>query len=513
MAFLSLLSQQWWQELHGVIKLALFLYTLLLPFLFLKLRKLGDKGKLNLPPSPPKLPIIGNLHQLGTLPHRSLRMLSSKYGPLMLLHLGHVPTLVVSSAEMAREMMKTHDIAFLNRPKTTAANIFFYEYTDVGFAPYGDYWRHTKKIVILQLLSLKKVQSFQFVREEEVTLLVNRIHACLSKGPINLSDMLLAISNNITSRCVLGSKFEEKDGKSTFGELSRKMTMQFTAFSFGDFFPSLGWMDNLTGLVASLKATLRAMDALFDQLIEEYKMLNVDEDKKDFMHSLLKLQKEDMLEIELTKENLKAVILDMFVAGTETTATTLEWAMAELIKNPIMMKKAQEEVRRVVGRKSKLDETDITHLQYLKCIIKETLRLHAPAPLLVPRETSTNVKLGAYDIPSKVTVYVNAWAIQRDPKLWDQPEEFLPERFNKNPVDFKGHDFQFIPFGSGRRGCPGMAFASAAAEYVIANLLYHFNWELPGGEVMKDLDMSEVNGMTVHRKFPLLLVPTLYFPN
>nr|POE67257.1 cytochrome p450 71a9 [Quercus suber] len=254
MAFLSLLSQQWWQELHGVTKLALFLYTLLLPFLLLRLRKLGDKGKLNLPPSPPKLPIIGNLHQLGTLPHRSLRMLSSKYGPLILLYLGHVPTLLVSSAEMAREMTKTHDIAFSNRPKTTAANIFFYGCID-------------------------------FVREEEVTLLVNQIHTCLNKGPVNLSDMLLAISNNITSRCVLGSKFGEKDGKSTFGELSKKMMMQFTAFSFGDFFPSLGWMDNLTGLVASLKASLRAMDALFDQLIEEYKMLNVDEDKKDYAYS------------------------------------------------------------------------------------------------------------------------------------------------------------------------------------------------------------------------------------
>ena len=308
MAFLSLLPQQLWQELHGVTQFALFLFSLLLPFLF-KLHQLDGKGKLNLPLSPPKLPVIGNLHQLGRLPHRSLRVLSSKYGPLMLLHLGHVPTLVVSSAEMAREMTKTHDIAFSNRPKTTATNIFSYGCIDVGFAPYGDYWRHTKKIVILELLSLKKVKSFQFVREEEVTLLVNQIHACLSKGPVNLSDMLLAISNNITSRCVLGSKFGEKDGKSTFGELSKKVTMHFTAFSFGDFFPSLGWMDNLTGLVASMKACLRAMDALFDQLIEEYKMPNVDEDKKDFMHILLKLQKEGKLGVELTNENLKAVIL------------------------------------------------------------------------------------------------------------------------------------------------------------------------------------------------------------
>ena len=203
----------------------------------------------------------------------------------------------------------------------------------------------------------------------------------------------------------------------------------------------------------------------------------------------------------------------MFTGGTETTATTIEWTMAELVRNPSIMKKAQDEVRRVIGNRSKLDDTDIAHLQYLKCIIKETLRLHAPVPLLAPRKTSTNVKLGGYDIPSKMTVYVNAWAIQTDPKLWDQPEEFLPERFLKSSDDFNGQDFHFIPFGGGRRSCPGMTFGIASAEYVTANLLYHFNWELPGGEVMKDLDMSEEYGMTVHRRFPLLLVPALYSPN
>ena len=315
MAFLSLLPQQLWQELHGVTQFALFLFSLLLPFLLFKLHQLDGKGKLNLPLSPPKLPVIGNLHQLGRLPHRSLRVLSSKYGPLMLLHLGHVPTLVVSSAEMAREIMKTHEIVFSNRPKTTAANIFTYGCVNVGFAPYGDYWKHVKKVALLQLLSLKRVQSFQFVREEEVTLLVNQIqHACLSRSPVNLTDMLLAVSSNISSRCVFGKKTEVKDGKSTFGELSRRMAMQVTAFSFGDFFPSLGWMDNLTGLIASLKATSRAVDALLDQLIEEHKIMNVDEgdDKKDFLHILLKLQKEGMLEIELTQDNLKAVILVYF---------------------------------------------------------------------------------------------------------------------------------------------------------------------------------------------------------
>ena len=199
----------------------------------------------------------------------------------------------------------------------------------------------------------------------------------------------------------------------------------------------------------------------------------------------------------------------MFVGGIDTTATILEWAMAELVKNPSIMKKAQEEVRRVVGKKLEVDETDITQMQYLQCIMKETLRLHTPIPLLGPRQTSASVKLEGYDIPSKTTVYVNIWAIQTDPKLLDQPKEFLPERFMKNPIDFKGQDFQFIPFGGGRRGCPGMTFGIAAVECVIANLLYHFNWELPCGRSRIDLDMSEVHGFTVHKKFPLHLVPTV----
>ncbi|KAM3751826.1 hypothetical protein ACB098_04G140200 [Castanea mollissima] len=418
MAFLSLQSQQWWQEPQGLTLFAIFLISLLLPFILLKLRQSNGNGKLNLPPSPPKLPVIGNLHQSGTLPHHSLEKLSSKYGPLMLLHLGHVPTLVISSAEMAREMLKTHDVVFSNRPKTTAANIFTYGYADMSFAPYGNYWRHARKVTILELQSLKRVQSFQFIREEEVKLLVNQIHhACLSKSPINLTDMLLAVSNNITSRCVFGRRTEVKNGKSTFGELSRRMLMQFTVFSFGDFFPYLGWKDYLTGIIASLKATLTALDALLGQVIEEHKILNVNDDKEEFVHILFKLQKKGILEIELTQDKLKGVLLDMFVGGTDTTATILEWAMAELVKNPSIMKKAQEEVRRVVGKKSKVDEINITQMQYLQCIIKETLRLHAPIPLLGPRQTSASGKLEGYDIPPKTTVYVNIWAIQTDPEL------------------------------------------------------------------------------------------------
>jgi cytochrome P450 len=203
----------------------------------------------------------------------------------------------------------------------------------------------------------------------------------------------------------------------------------------------------------------------------------------------------------------------MFVGGSDTTSTTLEWLMAELIKNPNIMKRVQKEVRKVVGQKSKIDANDINQMDYLKYILKETLRLHPPAPLSVPRETSASVKFRGFDIPPKTRVFINLWAIQRDPTVWERPEEFLPERFKDNPVDFKGQDFEFIPFGGGRRGCPGLTFDVTSVEYVIANILCWLDWRLPSDIVHgEDFDMSEVDGLTVTKKIPLHLVPILHSP-
>ncbi|ESR55868.1 cytochrome P450 71A23 [Citrus sinensis] len=290
-------------------------------------------------------------------------------------------------------------------------------------------------------------------------------------------EMLLFVSNNIVSRCVIGRKADEEEeniGKSNkYGELLRRLEEQLAAFY------------DLSGLIGRLNATARALDALLDQVIEEHinKVLSesddVDDqsDKKDFVDILLHLWKNSMLGAELSQDNLEAIILDMFLGGTDTTETTLEWAMAELVKNPTSMKTVQEEIRSVAKGKLNIDMKDIEKMDSLKCVLKETLRLHPPAPLLVPREIAQCVK-------------------RRD-------------MFLNNPVDCQGQDFQFIPFGAGRRGCPGMSFGLAAVEYVIANLLHCFDWKLPLGEVEENLGMTEVNGLTVHKKLPLYLVPAL----
>ncbi|GMJ00320.1 cytochrome P450, family 71, subfamily A, polypeptide 25 [Hibiscus trionum] len=489
----------------------LFLVALLL-FFFLNFNK---RGKLNLPPSPPRLPIIGNLHQVGTLPHRSFQTLSSKHGPLMFLHIGHTPTLVVSSAEMAQEMVRNHDIAFSNRPITTAVNILLYGCKDFGFAPYGEYWRQARKICVLHLLSLKRVESFHFIREEEVSVLINKIRrGSLDGSPINMSEMLLGTAHNIISRCVIGQKGNGEGGDGTrFGDLTRRFMRQISESNVGDMFPSLGWLDVLTGFVGRLKDTAKEMDEFLEKVIEEHMALKSDmqsDQGKDFVQILLQLPSDGS---ELTRDNFKAILADMFVAGTESVSTATEWAMAELMRHPNTMKKVQEEVRKVVGKKPKIDAEDMNEMEYLRCVIKETFRLHPPAPLMSPRQTSTGVTLGGYHIPPKTRVLVNVWAIQRDPKLWEMAEVFYPERFENVAFDFKDQKrFEFIPFGIGRRSCPGMGFGLVAVEYIMASLLHWFDWKLPHHVAPEDLDITEAFGLGVSMKFPLYLVPTVYRP-
>ncbi|XP_065879200.1 cytochrome P450 71A1-like [Euphorbia lathyris] len=497
-------AQKWWQQYYPFI-FSVFLLLLSLVFLI----KFTKKKKQTLP-SPPKLPLIGNLHQIGILPHRSLHALSSKYGPLMLLHFGQAPTLVVSSVKLAQDILKNHDVTFAGRPRTRAMDSIFYGCTDIAFSPYGEYWRQVKKIAVLELLSQKRVQSYQFVREELVTDMLEKVRVSSGEGvTVDLSDMFLSLSNNMICRTALGRIYEREGGDKSFGVLIKKTVELMGTFCFKDMIPSLGWVDYLNGFVSTLKNNCDALHDFLGQVIDEHKAMNSQNDKpddqKDVVDILLHLQKEGLIGIDLSKENLIAILVDMFVGGTDTTAATMEWTMAEIIKNPSVMRKAQEEVRRIVGKKSKVTEADVNQMVYLKSIMKETLRLHAPA--MIFRETSAACKLDGYEIPANTRVFINAFTIQRDPEIWKNPEEFNPDRFSDSPVDFRGQHTQFIPFGGGRRICPGLAFAVVEAELVLANLLYWFDWKVPNGGNVEDLDMDELYALIVRKKTPLVLVP------
>ncbi|XP_015882402.3 cytochrome P450 71AP13-like [Ziziphus jujuba] len=493
----------------------IFLFSLLFILVLLKFifKDKSTKRQLNLPPTPSKLPIIGNLHQLSSMPLLSLCRLAEKYGPIFFLQLGQIPTVVVSSARLAKEVLKTHDLALCSRPQIFSAKHLLYNCTDLGFSPHGAYWRHVRKIWTHELLSVKRVQSYGFVREEEVARMVRRI-AESYPGTTNLSKMLGMYANNVLCRVALGRDFSEEGeyDKHGFQKMLQEFQELLGGFSLGDFFPSMEFIHSLTGIKSRLQETFRQFDHLFDQIVNEHlNPMRENDDHKDLVDVLLDIQKNGSLEMPLTMDNVKASILDMFAAGTDTIFITLDWGMTELIMNPRVMERAQAEVRRVVRERRVVLESDLPQMHYMKAVIKEIFRLHPPAPVLLPRESMEHVIIDGYDIPAKTRILVNAWAIGRDQESWENPETFEPERFMGSTIDFKGHDFELIPFGAGRRGCPAITFGTASIELALAQLLHSFDWELPLGVTTKDLDMTEVFGITMHRIADVIVLAKPHF--
>ncbi|KAL5575851.1 hypothetical protein UlMin_017550 [Ulmus minor] len=497
-------------ELQGMQLLLIIFLTF---FSFLWLVKQSKKFAKNIvdqkpPPGPWKLPVIGNLHNLaGSLPHHALLKLAQKYGPLMHLQLGKVSAVVVSSPKMAREVMKTHDLSFAQRPVLLSPKIVSYNCTDLAFAPYGDYWRQMRKICILELLSSKRVLSFALIRANEVQNLVQSIRS--SAGlPFDLTKKLFLLSSSITSRAAFGNQCKEHD---EFLSMAKKVIQLGGGFDLADLFPSNKFLQLISRTRVELERIHLEADKILESIIQQHKhrQIQINEPtEKDLVDVLLEVQQSGSLEFPITTDNIKAVVWDIFAAGTDTSSTTVDWAMAEMMKNPRVMEKAQAEIRQVFRGKQTIDETEVHNLSYLKLVIKETLRLHPPLPLLLPRECRESCELEGYKIPIKTKVIVNAWAIGRDPEHWHEAESFIPERFDNSSIDYKGTNFEFIPFGAGRRICPGISFGLVNVEFPLAQLLFHFNWELPSGMKPEELDMTETFGATVGRKNHLYLIAT-----
>ncbi|KAM7272618.1 hypothetical protein ACFE04_027281 [Oxalis oulophora] len=500
---------QWQQEV--------FISSLLFPCIFLVILikyflNNSNIKKPNLPPSPRKLPIIGNLHQLSHATHLSLRRLAERYGPIFYLQLGEIPTIVVSSARLAKEITQTQDLSTCSRPQIFSAKQLFYNCTNVVFSPYGAYWRGIRKICTLELLSAKRVQSFCCIRQQEVARLVQRI-AESYPGTTNLSKMLGLYANDALCRMALGRDFSgggdyDRHGFQTMLEEYQEL---LGGFSYGEFFPSMEFVHSLSGMKLKLQHTFKRFDKFFDEVINEHLNHEGEKKHKDLVDVLLDIQKSGSTEMSLTMDNVKAIMLDMFAAGTDTTFITLDWGMTELLMNPRVMQKAQSEIRSIVGDRRVVQESDLPHLHYMKDVIKEIFRLHPPAPVLVPRESIRDIIIDGYDIPAKTRIYINAWAIGRDPISWENPETFEPERFTDSSIDFKGQDFELIPFGAGRRKCPAITFGEANVELALAQLLHSFDWQLPPGVSTKDLDLTEVFGITMHRIENLVVIAKPHF--
>ncbi|XP_049396243.1 cytochrome P450 71A4-like isoform X1 [Solanum stenotomum] len=468
-----------------------------------------------LPPSPRKLPIIGNLHQLGLHPHRSLHKLSKKYGPVMLLHLGSKPVLVASSVDAARDILRTHDLVWSTRPKSSITNGLLYGSKGVAFSTYSEYWRQVRSVIVLHLLSNKRVQSFRDIRVEETSNMIEKIRqgGDSSNSVIDMRDVLSCMTNNVISRVTIGRTYNEGESGIAVKALLQELLALIGTFNIGEYIPWLIWLNKINGLDSRVKKVAKDLDAFLDSVIEERVIRNNKGEysageAKDFVDVLLEIQNGKETGFPLQRDSLKAILLDSFIAGVDSIYTTLEWIMIELLRNPRAMEKLQNEVRGLVQGKAEITEDDLGNMQYLKAVIKETLRFNPPFPIPIPRESMEDVKLLDYDIPAKTQVLINVWAIGRDPLLWDEPEEYRPERFLNSDIDFRGLNFELIPFGAGRRGCPGITFAIVIIELALARLVHKFNFALPQGMKKEDLDMSECTGISIRRKLPLLAVAT-----
>ncbi|KAL6851687.1 hypothetical protein ACP4OV_020251 [Aristida adscensionis] len=467
---------------------------------------------LRLPPGPWQLPLIGSLHHLllspfSDLPQRALREMSATHGPLMLLRLGSVPTLVASSAAAAREVMRTHDLAFCSRHLSPTIGIISCGGRDIVFSPYNDRWRELRKVCMLEFFNQRRVLSFRRIREEEVARLLRSIAGeCAGGGgggAVNLSEGIGHMINDIVVRTAIGGRCRYRDEFLHGLDEAVRLT---GGFNLADLYPSSWLMRRISSAARDMVKCQRNIYRIIESIIHERAVSPaMDQEAEDFLGVLLRLQKEGGLQFPLTNEILSTVIFDIFSAGSETSSTVLVWAMSELIKNPRVLQRAQSEVREIFAGQEKLIEEDMVRLRYLHLVIKETLRLHAPVPFLIPRECRETCKVMGYDVPKGTKVFINVWAIARDNELWDDGEEFRPERFDGSNIDFKGTDFEYTPFGAGRRICPGISLGLANMELVLASLLYHFDWELPTGVKCEEFDMGEAFGITLRKKSKLWL--------
>ncbi|MED6136299.1 hypothetical protein PIB30_054736 [Stylosanthes scabra] len=279
----------------------------------------------------------------------------------------------------------------------------------------------------------------------------------------NLSQAIVSMMFSITSMAAFGKKYKEQE---EFIKVVREVLKLAGGFYIGDLFPSAKWIQNLSGIRPKLEDLHRRVDRVLEIIINDHRQSRTNKEVEDLVDVLLKFEGSSSdVDLRLTNDNIKAMIFDVFTGGSDTAATTINWAMAEMMKNPKILKKAEAEVREVLDRRttgSKVDETCIEEMKYLKAVIKETLRLHPPGPLLIPRECGRACEIHGYHIPAKSKIIINAWAIARDPNYWTEPERFYPERFVDSTIDFKGNNFEFIPFGAGRRICPGMHYGVAS---------------------------------------------------
>lgn len=470
----------------------------------------------NLPPSPFALPIIGHLYLIRKpVPlYETLASLMPKYGPIMYLRFGAVPVLVVSSASAVEDCFTKNDIIFANRPKSMAGDHFTYNYTSYAWAPYGHVWRTLRRFTVIEIFSSNNLKKSFPILQDEVHHLLHQLftHSASGNQKVELKPLFSILSVNFMMRIVAGKRGYEAGVGAANMEVAKKFLLEFKEIFFPsmimsicDLFPFLRSMGYSKGIEKSFVRVQKMRDEFLRNLIDDIRIRlkktsssfeAASARNKSLIETLLSLQQS---EPEFYSDDvLKSIIVIMFIAGVETTAIALEWAMSLLLNNPDVLQKVRAEIDCNVGNGCMLNDLDLANLPYLRCVVNETLRLYPPAPLLLPHFSSENCIVGGYHIPRGTTLMVNTWAMHRDSKVWEEPNKFKPERFEGTHSEREG--FKCIPFGTGRRACPGAGMAIRTISFALGSLIQCFEWEKIGQEV----DMTASYGLSLSKAVPLV---------
>ncbi|MBA0646630.1 hypothetical protein Goklo_014580 [Gossypium klotzschianum] len=433
---------------------------------------MGRRAKL--PPGPPPIPIFGNLFQLGDNPHKSLAKLASVHGDIMTLELGQITTIVFSSATMAEEILQKHDAVSCNRTVPDAIRALRHHEVGLPWMPVSTTWRNHRKICKLHIFASHRLDANQYLRRTKV-------------------EQLLA---DVRHSSRVGEAVEIRQG--ILEELRKP--------NFGDYFPiaNLDLQGNRRRMTIHLRKIMDLFDNVIDERVELRRMSEY-VSTNDLLDTLLQLSQENNQELD--KNQIKHLILVLFTAATETTTSTIEWAMAELLHNPQALLEARRELKKIIGKGNLVEESNVTCLPYLQAIVKETLRLHPPAPFLIPRKAEADIEVHNFVVPKGAQVFINAWVIGRDPNFWEEPDLFRPERFIRSEMDVKGKDFGLIPFGGGRRICPGLPLAMRMLHSMLGTLIHSFDWELEDGVAPENLNMDEKFHFVLQKAKPLRAIP------
>ncbi|KAJ6835321.1 isoflavone 3'-hydroxylase [Iris pallida] len=453
----------------------------------------------NLPPSPPSLPFIGHLHHFSKPLHRALATLSARHGPILYLRFGSRPTLLISSLPLAEECFTKNDVAFANRVHFPSIQTLTYNYTTLTEANYGPHWRNMRRIATVEVLSAHRLDSFSQVLSGEVVEMIRRLFQESTKtegaySKVELKSRLFQFALNSLMRMIVGDRHRGKSYEEFLKKVEEHLSLLGVS-NVGDFLPLLGWVDT-QGVKKKAMRVHKYMDTFLQGLIDELRHESDNEETKEktMIKVLLSLQKSEP--DCYTDQIIKSQIMTMLLAGTDTSLGTIEWAMSLLLNNPDKLKKAKAELDAQSGNGRLIQESDLPNLPYLHCVITETLRLYPAGPLLIPHKSQDECVVGGYSIPRGTMLLVNAYAIHRDSKTWEEPEKFVPERFEES----KGEGRKMLPFGMGRRRCPGEGLATRMVGLGLGTMIQCFDWKRIGEE---ELDMSEGSGLTLPKAHPL----------